>query len=46
MENNKTSYQTLVERLKNISPVLENPEDLTRSVMERVEKIETNNRKE
>ncbi|GHT05357.1 hypothetical protein FACS189423_09390 [Bacteroidia bacterium] len=45
MENNKISYQTLVERLKNSSPVLENPEDLTRIVIEKVEKISANNLK-
>jgi hypothetical protein len=45
MENNKISYQTLVERLKNSSPILENPEDLTRIVIEKVEKISANNLK-
>jgi hypothetical protein len=40
--NSKISYQTLIEQLKNTSPVLEQPEALTQSVIERVKRIEIN----
>jgi hypothetical protein len=42
MENKEFSYQTLIERLKNTLPVPENPEALTQSVIERIERIEAN----
>ncbi|MDR0835911.1 MAG: hypothetical protein LBN11_04940 [Tannerella sp.] len=38
---NKISYQTLTERLKNI-PVLEQPEDLTQAVIAKIEQMEAN----
>jgi hypothetical protein len=42
MENNQLYYQDLVERIKHISPVLENPEELTQTVIARVEQISAN----
>jgi hypothetical protein len=41
MDNNQLSYQNLVERFRT-APVLENPEELTQAVIERIEQISTN----
>jgi hypothetical protein len=43
--DSKISYQTLIERLKNTSPILEQPEALTQSVIERIEQMEANRKK-
>jgi hypothetical protein len=45
MENKKLSYEMLMERLKNKPPVLEHPEQLTRSIMAGIERKAGNKRR-
>jgi hypothetical protein len=45
MKNNKLTYEEIIGLLKNTSPVLERPEELTQTVMAQIEHLSKNKKK-
>jgi hypothetical protein len=45
MDNKKKTYEEVTDYIKNVSPLLENPEALTQTIMDRIERINRNKKK-